>query len=175
MDDAAHQDLIQVPPGVTLDFARHTHEYIREYIQMADQKAAFVFATGSALLAFLYSNQASQAWLRNPLTWATKSFVSLIAMFGLAIAAALAVAVVVPRRRGSRRGFIFWESIVASGSSSAYANRVAGLAEAEIAREQLHHCYELAFVCQRKYNALARAMWAGAVGGTATVVYLLFS
>lgn len=94
-------------------------------------------------------------------------------MVGLAAGSALGVAVVYPRRRGSRRGFIYWESIVKHGSGETYADKIASLSETDLAREQLHHCFELASVCQRKYRTLTWALRAGTVGAFSALFYLL--
>src|SRR2546430_1438514 len=51
------------PSSLDLDkrlvFADQTHQYIREYIRLADQKAALFFTTSGALLAFLYNADTS--------------------------------------------------------------------------------------------------------------------
>ncbi len=92
-------------------FVGSVHEYVREYIRLADQKATFFFAGATALLAFLFKNEVSARWLKAPLSWNLLDIIALVAMVGLAIGAFLALLVVIPRTPGSRRGFIFWEAV----------------------------------------------------------------
>ena len=47
-------------------FAQETHEYIRDHIKFADQKAAFLFTTGSAILVLLYSRSFQNQWIAAP-------------------------------------------------------------------------------------------------------------
>ena len=50
-------------------FAEELHNYLREYIRNADQKATFFFAGATALLAFLHSQKGTSRWLKDVQTW----------------------------------------------------------------------------------------------------------
>src|SRR5262245_7951883 len=44
-------------------FARDAHDHLSNSIQLADQKAGYLFATVTAVLAYLHSTGASERWL----------------------------------------------------------------------------------------------------------------
>ena len=156
-------------------FAEETHQYIREYIRLADQKAAFFLGFSAALLSFLYSVNVSQRWLKSPTLWSWVDLVAFLAMVGLALAAILSFAVVIPRLKKSNRGIIFWDSIAQFSSSLQYLERVHRATPEELVRTKLEHCFDLARVCQRKYRLLGLSVWLGAVGAGSSMMYLLFS
>jgi hypothetical protein len=68
-------------------FAREAHHYVRDYIQLADQKAGLIFTALSALsvLAYnlgLYSIHGLLCWLKPPEKW---RFTELIAFLAILI------------------------------------------------------------------------------------------
>lgn len=160
--------------GPNATFAQETHQYVREYIKLADQKAAFIFTAGATLLAFLYQRNLSQRWLKFPNAWSLGDSLAFIAMLGLSSAILASLVVVVPRLKGSRRGFIFWEAIAEFESSTQYSNAVSKLNAFELAQARFDHCFELSKICKQKYRVLYFSIWAGAIGLASTVLYLLF-
>jgi hypothetical protein len=58
-------------------------------------------------------------------------------------------------------------------SSADYADRVVSTEPAMLTRALLADAYDLATVCRRKYLALGGAIWAGAIGTLATILFLL--
>jgi hypothetical protein len=79
---------------------------------------------------------------------------SFVPMALLAISCGLAITVIIPRRRGPRAGLIFWEAIAGFPSGERYAEEALGLKEENVTKAILEHSYDLAKVCQRKYNWL---------------------
>lgn len=156
------------------EFIGSVHEYVREYIALADQKATFVFAGATALLAFLYTSGVSDRWLKLPQTWGILDLVALVAMVGLAIGAFLALLVVIPRTPGSRRGFIFWEAVARHKSGRDYADELSTLSPASLFQIKAEHTFDLAGVCRRKYRMLRWSLWIGAVGLGASLIVFLF-
>lgn len=145
-------------------FASETHEYIREYIRLADQKATFFFTGGTALLAFLYKNGISSMWLKPLMTWNILDTIAFLSMASLSVAAFLSLLVVIPRTPGSRRGYIFWEAIAEYETNRQYADELSTLSPATLFQAKAEHCYDLACVCRRKYRVLRWALRIGAVG-----------
>ena len=154
-------------------FARGIHEYIRSYITLADQKAAFFFASAAALLVFLYKDHAIERWLKDPRTWAVGDLFSFLGVVGLAVTALLTISVVAPRLKGSKRGRVFWEAIAEFPDAASYARDVSGATGGDLVADTLQHSFDLALVCRRKYRVLQRALWSGAVGLLATIGYLV--
>lgn len=158
----------------TSDFAEAVHNYIRQYINLADTKAAFTFTVTTTLLAFLYQQGVSSRWIKPPSTWGPGDILGFIAMLGLAGGSLVSLAVIVPRLKGSKRGYVFWNAIVEFDSAANYAEEVLRRSSNELVKAKLEHCYELASVCTRKYRTLNLAIRIGALGLSAGVLYLLF-
>ncbi|MBI5387130.1 MAG: hypothetical protein HZA90_20865 [Verrucomicrobia bacterium] len=154
------------------------HQYLRDYIALADQKAAFVLAAVSAILAFLVSSGALQplkdfALLGAGFSWS--KLVGVLACGLLSTAAILAILVVVPRLNSDTKpcsGFIFWKAIIAFGRAEDYAAAVQGLTKKMAGVEVQRHCFVLAQVCDQKYGFLNWAIRIGAVAFVLTVVFL---
>jgi len=156
------------------EFVQFAHEYIREYIRLADQKATFFFTGSTALLAFLYNKGISVRWLKPPMTWNILDAVAFIAMIGLAVGAFLSLLVVIPRTRGSRRGFLFWEAVAEYETGRQYADELWMLSAATLFRVKADHCFDLARVCRRKYKILRVSLWSGTIGLAGSLFVFLF-
>ncbi len=168
LPDTAPVSVISKENAVTIDFSKFVHEYIREYISLADQKAAFFFAASTALLAFLHNERISDHWLKPFQTWNWLDVIAMSAMLALAFAALLSLAVIIPRTGGPKTGFIFWEAIADRKNAQQYAEEVSGLSNDKIVESKAEHCFVIAAICRRKYKLLRRALWAGVLG-----IYLL--
>lgn len=155
-------------------FAESAHQYVREYIRLADQKATFLFTGATALLAFLYKNSVSARWLKPVMQWNILDTVTFVAMTALALGVLLALLVVIPRTPGSRRGFLFWEAIAEYDTGRQYSDELRQLSSATLFQVKAEHCFDLARVCRKKYRMLRAAMWTGAVGLAASLFVFLF-
>lgn len=155
-------------------FAEGVHQYVREYIRLADQKATFLFTAGTALLAFLYKNGVSTKWLKPIMQWNILDTIAFIAMTALVLGVLLALLTVIPRMRGSRRGFLFWEAIAEYDSGRQYSDDLRQLSAATLSQVKAEHCFDLARVCRTKYRILRGAIWTGAVGLAASLFVFLF-
>lgn len=160
---------------VRLQFAEATHQYIRAYINAADQKATFFFTGATALLAFLYRINVSGRWLKPVMDWNIIDAVSFIAMVALAAGALSALLVIIPRTPGSRRGFIFWEAIAEYDTGRHYADELSMLSPASLFQVKAEHCFDLAGVCRRKYQLLRWALCICGVGLAASLIVFLTS
>lgn len=164
-----------VPADFRAKFAEENHQYIREYIRLADQKATFFFTGATALLAFLYRNGVSARWLKPLMSWNVLDVASFIAMFSLALSALSALWVVIPRTAGSKRGYFFWGAIAEYESGRQYSDELATLTQATLIQTKVEHCFELARVCKSKYGVLRFALWLGAIGVTGALLVFLFT
>ncbi len=156
------------------EFTSFAHQYIREYINLADQKATFFFTGATALLAFLYNKNVSARWLKPVMEWNILDTIAFVAMAALAVGAFLALLVVIPRTPGSRRGFLFWEAIAEYDTGRQYSDDLWKLSAPSLVQVKGEHCYDLAVVCRRKYRMLRRALWTGAVGLAGALFVFLF-
>lgn len=156
------------------EFASFAHQYIRDYIALADQKATFFFTGATALLAFLYNQNVSDHWLKPLMEWNILDTIAFVAMAALAAGALLALLVIIPRTPGSRRGFLFWQAIAEYDTGRQYSDELWRLSGPSLVQIKAEHCYELARVCRRKYWMLRSALWTGAVGLAGSLFVFLF-
>lgn len=156
-------------------FSKHVHSYIRDYINLADQKAAFIFAIGTSLLAFLNQSGITKVWKQG--TMSLISIVVIISLVSIGSSVLLSILVVAPNLNpgSGRRGYIFWESIMKYGSSERYLEDIETKQVEELTRAMLEHCYVLAGVCRRKYKYLRYSIFVGAIGiiSTLSILFLL--
>lgn len=156
-------------------FAEETHQYVREYIRQADQKAAFYFAGATALIAFLYKATLTQRWIKLPIQWDLVDMLSFAATIGLSVSALSCLATVFPRLKGSKRGHMFFGAVAEFESRTEYATDVLRQGVDALIEAKLCHVHDLALVCGRKYAVLKISQWAGAIGVIATVALLLLA
>lgn len=159
--------------AAAVEFASFAHEQVREYIQLADQKAAFLFGAGSALLAFLHSQKASTAWIVAPREWGLRELLSFLSAVGLVTALAIAASVVFPRTHGATSNLLSWVAISKRRSAGEFSREVREAKPEMLAASVLSHTYELATVCARKYKWLRRCFIAAAIGFGAAVTYMV--
>ena len=174
-----HQILI---PAALLEFeiralfADHAHAYIREQFRLADQKATFFFGASCATLYVLFLRvHTVQPWLKSLLSWNLADVLALLALITLATACVLGVMVVTPRLEGWSKGLIFWESIATRKTSEQYIRAALTLSHKHLVAETLRNCYELAFICRRKYRLLAWQFRIMLFGLTLAAPYLLLA
>lgn len=151
------------------EFAELSHNYVREYIKIADQKAAFFFAASTALIAFLQRGGFLEKWLVNPKGWGIYEVMCFLATIGLSVCILLCLWVVIPRLKGSIRGLIFFNAVAEYETSKEYISDVKRRNSSELVEALLKHTHELCLICKNKYQALTKALWAGAVGVSAAI------
>jgi len=156
-------------------FVGETHAYVTQYIQAADQKAIFMFSAAAALLAFLYQDGAPAHWIKPLSEWGLISVLTFVGSTALAAAAALSVAVVVPRLPGDGQDLVSFNGIARHLSKDAYAAAVLGATPDGLLAAKSQHSYTLARVCRDKYYVLRAAVLLQVVGVAATLLYFVFS
>lgn len=163
----------QAVDSVSSRFAHDVHVYLQDLIRLADQKATFFFAGGTALLAFLYNSEVLMDLNGSPMEWNLVDIIGFVATFSMIVSVFAAMLVVVPKTRGSRRGFIFWGAIPEFLSAEKYANELSSLDEKQVAREFATHSFELANICVQKYKRLQVSVISGLIGVIALLILLL--
>lgn len=146
---------------IKLKYAEEIHQYIREYIRTADQKATFFFASFAALLTYQNSNGHLTIWMSNPQTWGLIQLFAFLSSVGFLISTILCIFVVIPRLKGTKRGIIFFNAIVEYPSQQDYAKDVLSQFPNKLCEEKLKHAYDLAKVCSKKYIVLHYALLFG--------------
>jgi hypothetical protein len=142
---------------IKLKFAEEAHQYVRDYIRQADQKATFLFAGSSTLLAYLNSINVAQSWLFNPKTWGLLDVLSFLGTFGLISGAVCSAFVITPRLSGSKRGLVFFSAIQEYETPTEYAIELNSKRPVELCEAKLKHVHELSRVCHEKFKSLSLA------------------
>jgi len=170
--NSADNAVIEDPEGAA-SFGTHVHKYLCGYIDLADKKAAFIFAAVAGILAYLHSEDGTLRWLSDPRTWTLQDILANSAVVGLILSAVFAFDTVAPRLQGAPEGAVFWRAIAGMATPRDYVSRVASLGTSGLTRELLMHCHELAGVCDRKYRSVGRAIWLGCFGLAVSLGYLV--
>jgi hypothetical protein len=152
-----------------------THNYVSQYIAVADQKAVFIAATAAALLAFLYQSGAGAQWLKEPKTWSVVSVVALVAMATLSVATVWAVWVVKPRLLHGGQDPVSFPGIALYPSPKEYLEDLLVQSDDDLMVQKLQHTHALATICRSKHQALARIVVIETVGFAASALYFLLS
>lgn len=158
---------------IKLKYAEEIHQYIREYIRIADQKAAFFFAVSVSIVAYLNQQSYLTNWITNPIYWSIVEILGFIASISILVSAIACLLVVMPRLGGSKRGIIFFNAISEYQTQQEYLSDVLSATPSKLCEEKLKHAYDLAKVCIRKYSALRWGLWSGALGLSSTALILL--
>lgn len=156
-----------------IDLAYFVHAYLRDSIKFADQKAAFILAVASGLLAFLVK-QGAQKSLLTPLQ--IRHFSEWSAFFAClltGLAGLLSLLVVLPRLGTTTGGPIYWGGIKRLGSLPDYRATIQGMDKNRIVMSVLDHCYDLAEIADRKFWLLKWATWFGSFAAVAAALVLL--
>lgn len=151
------------------------HQYLRQYISLADQKAAFIFTISSAIVAYTTTSSFSpfKAPCICPITFHIACGYISILLFILSALAS--VAVVFPRLSQitqQHKGLIFWEEIRNFSSAEEYSAKFIKLTKQDTLKEISTHSYILAGICKNKYFALNGAMYLAAGAFIFWLLYL---
>lgn len=155
-----------------LKFAEETHQYVREYIRLADQKATFFFAGSTALLTYLHKQGLASKWISALDTWRLSHMLSFIAAMGLLLSAVACMLVVMPRLTGSRRGLVFFGAIAEFENSNDYVSEFMKQSLYDLCDAKIRHTYDLSSICKTKYRMLKWGQWLGG-GGLISALLLL--
>jgi hypothetical protein len=172
-DERSEGGVRRSPSPEASGFAEHVHQYQREYIALADQKAGFIFAASSALLAYVYQQDVHLRWLKSVGDWSATDVAALLGMGGLFVGLVAAALVVVPRLASTHKGLIFFLSVAEHPSAGEYSAAVANETGESLTAAVLQHVYDLALVARRKYRVLNVAIVATAVGAALSFLVLL--
>lgn len=160
-----------------LDFLWKTHGYTNDYIRFADSKAGFIAVSVAGLVGALFATHVFDALCQTPLDrWPVRCWLAMLALVLLVISFILAIVAIRPRLRSTvRKGFIYWESILAHGSELEFAAQSHKLDSDAMEQNVSRHLYVLALICTRKYFWANLSMWMGGVGGVIACVVVLIS
>lgn len=158
-----------------LQLALRSHQYVNEFIKLADQKAAFVFALSTGTLALFYQDSIQLRFVKPLSNWTLLDGLYLIAVGLLVVSTFLAFLTVKPRLKPSKpSGLIFWESVASFDNANEYFKRILDLNQQGVLQELFDHHYRLSQVCKGKYDSLKASIFLGGVGIVLSVLLIVF-
>lgn len=151
-----------------LDFVKHTHSYLGEFLRSADQKAAFLLTASVAVLAYLGSG------LQDIQAWDDRAVLQAVSTVLVGASAAFSVWAVWPRqhRRAAQGGLIAFRDIYNSKANDAYVSSIRA-PTAQPFEQIAKHCYTLSTILVRKYRLLEIAVVLFVIGGVGTMAVLV--
>jgi len=157
-----------------MEFAEFEEDYLRHYIEFADTKAAVVFGISSGLLLYLIEKESILALIIS-LPWGLSKIACAVCTALLVLSAAAAFWVVFPRLTKPQKGLIFWKDVALNKTAETYAEEISNANFEAITASRIKHCYQLARLCNRKYNWLTGSMIVGILGVCIALVLIGFS
>lgn len=153
-----------------MEFTRHVHSYLNDYIRLADAKAAAALVVASAMMGFLADSVG--AFSVDEIDVPKTAWFS--AAMSVNVLAVLATIVVIWPRLGSGNGggLIYWRDILRFGEADNYAKTVASLTNNEAVKQVAVHNWYLAKIADVKYNRLLLAF---ALTGAGLIVSIPFA
>lgn len=149
-----------------LEFAKHVHAYLGEFLRSADQKAAFLLTAAVALLAYLGTG------LEGVSVWSGRTWLQFGSTVAVGISAGLSVWAVWPRQhKRTAGGLIAFRDIYNLKNGDNYVTQVRA-AGTEPFDQIAKHCFMLSTILVTKYRLVAMAVGFFIAGGVGTVVLL---
>jgi len=162
--------------GVTLEpkigdkfaFSTFVPGYVAGGILLADQKAAFIFATDTAFLGYLVTTiPANVRHIPSP-----QQFLLGAALVLLVLSITSVIAVLIPRLGGDAKGLVYFKAIASRPTSESYVSEVLRATQSELDASTLQHTYEISKLSASKYGYVRVAMWFGLFGFAAGMLWL---
>lgn len=140
------------------EFSVLQDEYIRNYIELADTKASLIFTSSVGIIGYLFGNDQIRERLLSP-SLSINFFAPLLTTLCCMVLATLAFLVIVPRLSArSNERIVFFGAVAQRKSAEEYVSEIEPLTEEKITENRLKHCYDIAYICNRKYNLLRKSI-----------------
>jgi hypothetical protein len=151
------------------------NQFIGENVRFSDTKAGSVIVLSGAVLSMLQTGGFHRSFSEHPIgEWTLGSLASLLTFLCLGAAVLAAAWSIRPRLvRNFSAGYVFWESILAHGSSQVFVQELNRRSRRELIDHLAVQLYSVSAVASAKFRWVARAMvlcMTGAVLGAIVLV-----
>lgn len=161
---------------VQLPFAWESHKYNRHFLSNADNKAHYCIAFATVFLIWMSkSSSYTLFWSLAPQEWRFYDLISVLSIVTLCLCIFLSLLTLVPNLQGSKKGLIYFGSIAEHETKEDYLSDVLHKNEQDLGIEVLKHVYELANICNKKFQKLKIAVWCGGIGLVLGIILVLFN
>jgi hypothetical protein len=151
------------------------NQFIGDNVRFSDTKAGSVIVLSGAVLSMMQTGGFHRSFANHPIgEWTLGAFASLLTFLCLGAAVLAAAWSIRPRLvRNFSAGYVFWESILAHGSSQVFVQELNRRSRRELIDHLAVQLYSVSAVASAKFRWVARAMvlcMAGAVLGAIVLV-----
>jgi hypothetical protein len=152
-----------------LEFVWKVHSYTCDWISTADTKAAFFFASYSAVLGAAYAAKLHHRFTQVAADhWQLAAFASILAFILLAAGIVCAFWALKPRLWNEKQtGLIFWENIQAHGTPSNFLNELKNTSCESLTEHVAHHTFMLGRIIHWKFIWVS---WSAGLGLAGMVI-----
>jgi hypothetical protein len=159
-----------------LDFLWKTGSHLNDQIRFADSKAGFTVALSTATIGGFFGSGAHKVLTQSPpAVWRITGWLTGSAFVLLGGSILLGIWTVHPRFAARQQSQItFWEEILRYGSGREFHEKLRQQSPDEVLRIVSQHVFALAEICRAKYAFLSGCMAAGAAGGMAAALVMLW-
>ena len=135
------------------------NQYIGDNVRFSDTKAGSVIVLSGAVLSLLYSGGFHDTFARPLGEWRLDGVAALLTFLCLGGAVMAAAWSIRPRLvRNFSAGYVFWESILAHGSSQSFVQELNRRSRRELLDHLGVQIYSVSAVASAKFRWVARAM-----------------
>jgi len=157
-----------------MEYLWHVNHYISENVRFSDTKAGSVIVLSGAVLSLLYSGGFHRTFARPLGEWRLDGVAALLTFLCLGGAVLAAAWSIRPRLvRNFSAGYVFWEAILAHGSSQAFVVEINRRSRRELLDHLGVQIFSVSAVASTKFRWVARATllcMSGAVLGAIVLV-----
>jgi hypothetical protein len=151
------------------------NQFIGDNVRFSDTKAGSVIVLSGAVLSLLHTGGFHHSFANHPLgEWTLGALASLLTFLCLGAAVLAAAWSIRPRLvRNFSAGYVFWESILAHGSSQVFVQELNRRTRRELLDHLAVQLYSVSAVASAKFRWVARAMilcMAGVVLGALVLI-----
>ena len=157
------------------EYLWHINEFIGENVRFSDTKAGSVIVLAGAVLSLLHTGGFHHSFANHPLgEWKLNALASLLTFLCLGAAVLSAAWSIRPRLVSNfQAGYVFWEAILAHGSSQTFVQELNRRTRRELLDHLAVQIYSVSAVASAKFRWVARAMvlcMAGVVLGAIVLI-----
>jgi hypothetical protein len=140
------------------EYLWHVNQYIGDNVRFSDTKAGSVIVLSGAVLSLLYSGGLHRTFARPLGEWKLDAVAALLTFLCLGAAVMAAAWSIRPRLvRNFSAGYVFWEAILAHGSSQAFVVELNRRSRRELLDHLGVQIFNVSAVASTKFRWVARA------------------
>jgi len=157
------------------EYLWHVNQYLNEHVRFSDTKAGSVIVLSGALLSMLYGGGLHRTFAAVPFgEWRLRSVAAMVTFALLGASVFASGWSMRPRLvRNFATGYVFWESILAHGSATAFVHDLNLRSRQELLDHLAVQLYAVSGICSTKFRWVGRAVVLCLTGALLAAVVLI--